>query len=231
MSPPRQFPQRRFARPRGSTELLLVRHGQSAPMIEGEPFPMTDGQGDPPLSSLGREQAERLAERLAGEPITAIYVSSMVRTHQTAAPLAAKLGLVPVEDADLREVHLGEWEAGVLRRKAAEQDPVYVRMLAEERWDIVPGAEPMDRFQGRVVAALERIAVAHPDQQVAVFAHGGVIGTALVHAARARSFAFGGADNGSVSQLVITADRWMVRRFNDSSHLWSSLSTSIDAMT
>ena len=231
MTAPRHYPQHRFARPQGSTELILVRHGQSAPLVDGEPFPMRDGQGDPPLTPLGHHQAVKVADRLATEPVAAIYVTSMVRTHQTAAPLAAKLGLAPVERHDLREVHLGEWEAGILRRKAAEMDPIYVRMHAEERWDIIPGAEPSEDFQSRVVGAIEELAAAHVGEQVVAFVHGGVIGAALAHAADARSFAFGGADNGSISQLVLTPERWVVRRFNDSSHLTDVLSTALDAMT
>jgi len=231
MTEARQYPQHRFARPEGSTELLLVRHGQSAPLVDGEPFPMRDGQGDPPLSALGQEQAVKVAERLAAEPISAIYVTSMVRTHQTASPLASELGLQPIELHDLREVHLGEWEAGLLRRKAAELDPIYMRMNAEERWDIIPGAEPSEQFQGRVVGAVEQIAAAHEGEQVVAFVHGGVIGAVLAHAAGARFFAFGGADNGSISQLVVTPERWVVRRFNDSSHLTDVLSTAPDSMT
>jgi probable phosphoglycerate mutase len=228
---PRQFPQIRFARPPGATEIVLVRHGQSQALVDGEPFPMTDGQGDPPLSELGHWQAERVGERLAREQLTAIYVSSMVRTHETAAPLAARCGHTPIEDRDLREVHLGEWEAGLLRRMAVEEHPTYLRMHAEERWELIPGAESNEQFSGRVVAAVERIAANHPDEQVAVFVHGGVIGALLGYAARSRRFAFNGADNGSISQLVVSGDRWLVRRFNDSSHLYDTLSTATDHMT
>ena len=50
-------------------------------------------------------------ERLKTEPISAIYVTTMQRTHQTAAPLAAHLGLVPAVEADLRAEDL---EGGLL---------------------------------------------------------------------------------------------------------------------
>ena len=64
------------------------------------------------------------------------------------------------------------------------------------------------------------ISTAHPDQRVVVVSHGGVIGE-LVRAAcdGGRPFAFVGADNGSISHLVATGDRWIVRRFNDTAHL------------
>jgi probable phosphoglycerate mutase len=58
-----------------------------------------------------------------------------------------------------------------------------------------------------------------PDQRVVVFAHGGVIGEVLAHATGSEPFTFAGADNGSVSQIVVTGQRWIVRRFNDTAHL------------
>src|SRR4051812_40308834 len=93
---PTEYRQMRFRRPPGSTELLLVRHGESEAMVPGRPFPLVDGHGDPELAPEGHDQAEQVAERLAGHPIDAIYVSTLRRTAQTAAPLAAKLGLEPV---------------------------------------------------------------------------------------------------------------------------------------
>ena len=70
-----------------------MRHGQSAPYREGYPFPLVDGQGDPALSPLGEWQAQQVADRLAGIAIDAVYVTTLRRTHQTAAPLLARLGL------------------------------------------------------------------------------------------------------------------------------------------
>ena len=92
-------------------------------------------------------------------------------------------------------------------------------MMEEERWDVIPGAEPDEEFARRVRDGIEAIASRHPDQTVAVFTHGGVIGRALAEASGSRPFAFLGADNGSISQLVVTDGRWVVRGYNDTSHL------------
>lgn len=230
-SKPAEYHQKRFERPPGATEILLVRHGASAPLVEGQPFPMSGGQGDPGLAIVGREQAEKVGARLVKEQIDAVYVSSMRRTHETAAPLLAANGMTAVEDRDLREVHLGDWEAGVLRRMAAQNHPIYLRMHAEQRWDVIPNAERSEDFSGRTVGAIERIVAAHRDQLVVVVCHGGVIGAICAHATDSRPFAFGGADNASISQLVVTQERWMLRRFNDSSHLYDTLSTAPDQMT
>ncbi len=211
--------QQRFHSPAGATDVLLIRHGESAPAEPGAPFPLVDGHGDPPLHPDGREQASRVADRLAGEDLAAIYVTNLRRTAETAAPLAERLGLGPVVEADLREVHLGEWEGGVFRQRVAEGHPIVARLREEERWDLIPGAEPASEFAARVRAGLLRIVSAHPDRVVAVFTHGGVIGQILGEATGARSFAFTGADNASISHVVVTEDRWVLRRYNDTTHL------------
>jgi 2,3-bisphosphoglycerate-dependent phosphoglycerate mutase len=211
----------RFVAPPGSTRVLLVRHGESAAYEEGRPFALVDGHGDPPLRDPdGLEQARRIGERLAGEDIRAIYVTPLQRTAQTAAPLAERLGLEPRVERDLREVHLGEWENGGLRKHTRAGHPLALQILAEQRWDVVPGAEPTDAFDARVREGIGRIAAAHPDATVAAFVHGGVIGRVLATATGARGLAFAGADNGSLSELVVTPEgHWVVRGYNDISHL------------
>ena len=203
----------------GSTELFVVRHGESEPATASSVFPLVDGHGDPTLAPDGREQAEQVADRLGSEALDAIYVSTLRRTSETAAPLAARLGLRPRVEPDVREVYLGEWEGGRFRHLMAEGGPVVDRFFAEERWDAIPGAEPADAFTARIGGAFERIIAAHPGGRVAVFTHGGVIAELLAQASGGgRAFAFLGLDNGSITQLVWTG-RWVVRRTNDTSHL------------
>jgi probable phosphoglycerate mutase len=231
VSEPQVYKQFRFQPPPGAAELLIVRHGESAPAIEGEDFLLVDGHGDPALSKEGEEEAERVSARLAGEGVDAIYVTSLRRTAETAAPLAHALGMTPVVERDLREVYLGEWEGGLFRKKVSERDDVAVRMFTEQRWDVIPGAEPGQAFADRVKGAVERIAAAHPDQRVAVFTHGGVIGQVLSHATGSEPFAFVGADNASISHVVVTPDRWIVRRFNDTAHLETGLTARPEPLT
>lgn len=216
---PIEYRQARFRVLPGATELLLVRHGESAPARPGERFPLAGGHGDPPLAPEGLVQAERVGARLAGEGIHAVYVTSLRRTHETAAPLVARLGIAPVVEPDLREVHLGEWEGGLLRQKAADGDPAFLAALEAEDWGRIPGGETNDSLRARVVPAVQRIASAHRDQRVVLVLHGGVIGSILAEATRSRPWAFVGADNGSISHLVVHGDAWILRRYNDTSHL------------
>lgn len=215
----RRFPQRIYRVPPGATELLLVRHGASAAAEEGREFPALGVHSDPPLAPEGHEQAKAVCERLAGVKIDGVVVSPLRRTAETAAPLLAVLGIEPVVEHDLREVHLGEWEGGLFRQKVADRDPVAVRMLAEERWDVIPGAERNVEFARRVRAGVDRVVEAFPGRSVAVFTHGGVIGAILAQATGARPFAFVSVDNASISRLVVDQGRWMVRGYNDIAHL------------
>lgn len=219
MSTPRRFRQEPYQGPPGSTELYLVRHGASADAIEGEDFELIEGQGDPPLSAIGQEQAALVAERLSRLTFDALYVTTLRRTVETAAPFVRLSGLTPQVEPDLREVFMGEWEGGQFRQKVADADPVAVRMLTEERWDVVPGAEASTDFSRRIRAAIERIAAAHPDARVVAYSHGAAIGEALAQATGSRPFAFLMSDNTAIARLVLTPERWILRGFNDTAHL------------
>jgi 2,3-bisphosphoglycerate-dependent phosphoglycerate mutase len=216
---PASYPQSGFPHVPGSADILLIRHGQSEPYVPGTPFPLVGGHADPALTPGGHEQAARLADRLAGAGIDAIYVSTLRRTAQTAAPLAARLGLTAQVEPELREVHLGDWEGGEYRQRVAEHDPVVRQVFEAERWDVIPGAETSASLAARVRAAIDRLAAGHAGHRLAVFTHGGVIGQALALASGSRPFAFLSADNASISRLVVIEQRWIVRGFNDTAHL------------
>lgn len=213
------YPQRGFEIPAGSTDVLLVRHGQTAPMATGN-YPRTGtGQGDPDLSERGFRQAAAVAERLAGSGIQAIYVSSLIRTRQTAAPLVERTGLAPFVVPELREVQLGEWEGGEFRRRLEHRDPLMLELLRTGRWSLAPGGEDDGAFAERVRAGLLTVQGAHPGQRVVVICHGGVIGQAIALATGCGPMAFAQSDNGSITQLIMHSDAWVVRRYNDTTHL------------
>ena len=199
----------------------MVRHGASAHAVPGRPFPSTDGHGDPPLAPEGERQAVAVGERLASEPLAALFVTTLRRTVQTAAPLAARTGLEPVVLADLREVHLGEWEGHEWRIRLARADPLALRVLDEERWDLIPGAEPMDALAGRVRAGLDSaIATIGPDAAGVAVLHSAVIAEACRQATGSRPLAFLSNDNASITRLLVLPDgRRLLRSFNDTAHL------------
>lgn len=219
------YPQRPFTLPPDATEVVLVRHGSSAPAEPGKRFELVDGHGDPPLAPDGHAQAEAVARRLGGSAgdlrPTALFTTGLTRTVQTAAPLAKVLGLEPAAIPELREVRLGDWEGGEFRMQLAEGHEIAMAMLAAEDWSLIPGAETMESLAARVTAGVERIvAAAEPGTRVAAFVHGGIVGEICRQATSSRPFAFIHSDNCSITRLVVFGDgRWLLRGFNDITHL------------
>lgn len=87
--------------------LLLIRHGQTTANVGGILDTKAPG---PSLTELGREQAAALPSALQDAGIEALFVSTLLRTHQTMAPLAAALGIQPMPLDGLREVEAGDLE-------------------------------------------------------------------------------------------------------------------------
>lgn len=211
-------PQRPFVLPDGAVEVILARHGS----VDHRPARSDDvigGHSDPDLSELGRLQAIALMQRLRDVTTRALFVTSLARTQQTAAPLAAELGLEPLVEPDLREVYLGDWE-GVFGRHP-DHEPVIRRMLELGRWDVIPNAEPMERLSQRVRDGLQRVAAAGAGGgTVVAVVHGGIVAEACRQVTGSRPFAFLHAENASITRLVrVASGRWELHGFNDVSHL------------
>jgi broad specificity phosphatase PhoE len=86
--------------------ILLVRHGETA----ANRARLALGRADPPLTDRGLEQAQRLGVRLAASEATRVVSSPLARARETAAAIAASLGLAVEEDARLVEMDYGEWD-------------------------------------------------------------------------------------------------------------------------
>jgi probable phosphoglycerate mutase len=199
---------------------MLVRHGSSARSTPEAPIALVDGRSDPPLSDFGRRQAEAVGERLARSRIDGLFVTPLQRTHQTAAPLAGRLGLQPTVIPELREVFLGDWE-GQLNARVIGDAELAEQVFTAQRWDVIPGAEPMGEFTERVRRGLERLAEAvGPDAIAVAVVHGGVIAEACRQVTNSEAFAFLAAENGSVTRIMrLAARRWALISFNETAHL------------
>jgi probable phosphoglycerate mutase len=163
-----------------------------------------------------------VAERLAGEEIGGLFVSTLRRTEETAAPLAEAIDLEPQVLRELREVYLGDFEGGEYRVRSGRGDPVIKQVFEEERWDAIPNGESWEDFGARVTAGVEQIVDrVGPNTTAVAVVHGAVIGQLCRQATASRPFAFVHSDNGSISRLVVFDDgRWLLRSFNDISHLY-----------
>jgi broad specificity phosphatase PhoE len=132
-------------------EIVLVRHGQPAWSEDGIAY------NDPPLTDLGRQQADRMAERLAAMgPVDHFLVSPMVRARETAAPLADRLGRDPQVLSWLREIGLPpDWDGAPIDR-IAEVFRASRTRDREQWWEpVAPGAESFHTFHQRVTRGTE----------------------------------------------------------------------------
>lgn len=153
--------------------LLLIRHGQTPANVNGVLDAEVPGPG---LTELGQQQADALPAALADRGIERLFVSTMVRTQITAAPLAASLGLEPVVLPGLREIEAGDTQG--------KRDEVSVQMYistvhgwsAGDRSTRMPGAESGDEFFARYDDAVRQILESGVDV-AAAFSHGAAIRT------------------------------------------------------
>ena len=159
-----------------ATTIVVVRHGETDWNREHR----FQGHADPPLNDMGRSQALALADELRGERFAAAYTSPLRRAHETAAILAAELGLEAVASEPLQEVDVGSW-SGLTRDEVESTFPDgYARWLEYGHgWD---DGETYDELGERVVAALLDIAAGHPEEHVLAVTHGGPIRSALASA-------------------------------------------------
>ena len=153
--------------------LLLLRHGQTPSNVEGI---LDAGYPGPGLTTLGHRQAEAIPEALAHEDITALHVSRLLRTHETAAPLAAALGISPHLTSGLEEISAGEFEMRRDEEAVAAYQDNHARWSAGEFTDGLPGGETGRAFWDRYTGALRHIAGLHDeDATIAVVSHGAAI--------------------------------------------------------
>lgn len=160
--------------PMRMTYLFLIRHGENEWVETGKLAGRTPGVH---LNEKGHQQSAALAERLANQPITAIYSSPLVRCVETAQPLAQRLGVPVCEETGLLEVDYGEWRGAELKELSKKPDWQLVQMYPSGfRF---PGGETLREVQSRVVATLERIRTEHAGEAIALFAHGDILRTTL----------------------------------------------------
>jgi probable phosphoglycerate mutase len=210
--------QRALTAPEGAQEVLLVRHGAcDPPAADG----LIAGRSDPSLNERGSSEAAAVTERLAAAPVSAVFATPLRRTTETAAGTAAGHGLRTAVLEELVEVYLGEWEGHGIHERGARGDAELARVLREQRWELIPGAEPAVEFAARVRQGLERVADAAATGGVAVaFTHSAVIAEVCRQVTGSEPFAFLHNANGSLTRLFrMPEGRWILVSFNETQHL------------
>lgn len=209
-----------------AAELFIVRHGDAIPGAD-EIIP-SGIYDDLPLSRLGREQAQWLADRLGVLSFNAIYSSPLLRCRQTAAPMAERLRLAPVIVEDLKEVRLGNirpWpqdrtDLAALTAALQERQREIVRLAGSTgNWDAIPGSEPSKDFRRRVVEVCDTIASRHIGQRVLIFAHGGVVNAYAAETLGLERDFFYPAANTSITVVRVSGKQRVLFILNDIGHI------------
>jgi len=156
-------------------ELLLIRHAEPIRIGRGE----VEGPADPGLTDRGIEQATRLGAWFGVERVDAIITSPLRRARETAAPLAAELGITPEIDDGVSEYDATSGEYIPIEELRALKDERW-RATIEGRWDDAGGMDPV-AFQAAVVPVMDAIIDRFAGAKVAVVCHGGVINVYLAH--------------------------------------------------
>ena len=205
------------AQPVATTQLLFVRHGQTT-LSKSDAF---CGVIEVPLTTVGRQQAQQVAERLKREHVDALYCSPQGRARETAEPIASTLG-VPIQIRKaLHEMDFGEWE-GRVQADVALEFPRAMAAWERGSWAVhPPNGEMQQDVIARVVPCIVELSNAHAGQTIVIVSHrttlrlliGHLLNLSLLNSRALH------VDPASISKLRITEDRVELAFFNDTSHL------------
>jgi broad specificity phosphatase PhoE len=167
------------------------------------------------LGSVGREQARRLAARLANESVASIQSSALERARQTAEPVAARVAQRVELNEGLMEIDFGAWSGR--RFDDLERDSGWASWNKARAVSRPPDGETMLEAQARIVGAMERLGRAYPDRAVVLVSHGDVIKAALLYhlGLPIDSFARFDIDAASISTVVVGGWGSKVVRLNE----------------
>jgi 2,3-bisphosphoglycerate-dependent phosphoglycerate mutase len=207
-----------------ATRVLAIRHGETAWNVDTR----IQGKLDVGLNDNGRKQAERLGAALAKsqaqEPlnaISAIYSSDLWRAYDTALSISQATGVPVVTDEGLRERGFGVFEGKTFDEIAQLWPDQSLRWRQRDPHFCPEGGESLTQFTERILKASQALAAAHPGQQIALVAHGGVMDV-LYRAATGqgiqapRTWSLG---NAVINRLLWTPAGFTLVGWNDAQHL------------
>jgi probable phosphoglycerate mutase len=212
---------------RSTTEIVLVRHGETAWNADYR----IQGHLDIPLNAAGMAQAAALGVRFRDDPVDAIYSSDLERAHCTARPIAEQHGQEVRLDAHLRERNLGVLQ-GLTGDEAKERARSAWAAFTSREPDLkLEGGETLRIFFQRVADFLSSVCERHTGQRVLLVTHGGVLDAAYRLAANMtlsepRRFPI---LNASINVLTYQSPTWRVGRWGDVDHLQATSSSGVAA--
>jgi broad specificity phosphatase PhoE len=150
-----------------TTRLFLVRHGATTLSAEDR----FAGSTDVELSDEGRQQAARLATRLADDRIAAVYCSPMRRTVETASIVARPLNLELTHRDGLKEIAHGHWEGMTRCEVEARYAEEYAAWEADPFTFAPEGGESGVSVMARALPVVRDVVLAHAGQNVLIVSH------------------------------------------------------------
>ncbi len=134
---------------------------------------------DFPITGEGEENALRLAKYFAAHPVRKIFISEYLRTAQTATPVAAQLGVTPVVDARLNEIHNGIIEQ-LTDEEIIARYPEFWRDFMSGATDVrFPEGETGEEVRARQADLLKDLIA--QDEDCLLISHEGYIRLLLCH--------------------------------------------------
>ena len=183
------------------TTLVLIRHATNDWVHKGLLAGWTPGVH---LNEQGRAQAQALAERLACSHLDAVYSSPLERALETAQAVVAPHGLEVRTHEGIGEVHYGDWNGQPLKK--LYKKPLWRSVQLYPSGTRFPNGDSIGEMQARVVATLDEIRSAHPNQVVAIVAHADVIKAVVAY--------YAGMPLDLFQRLVISPASVTIIRFN-----------------
>lgn len=157
------------------TKFILIRHATNDTV--GKRFP--GRMAGVHLNEEGRAQARKLAERLAGLPVAAVYSSPLERAVETAEPIAELLNLKIENCEDFLEIDIGKWTD--LTIEELENEAQFRLFNSFRSGTRVPGGETMLEAQARMISGVEKLRARHQQETVAVVSHADLIKAAVAY--------------------------------------------------
>jgi broad specificity phosphatase PhoE len=198
--------------------IFLVRHAESTWNRQKK----IQGQKDPPLSTYGKREARIVGKRFKALAFDAVCSSPLKRALETARSIVGAKSVITI-DEDLREISLGKWEGKTLAQIRKTYGDKFDRWAVRPDRIPVPGGEDFKVFVRRVKRALRKIEKSHPNGNVLVVSHGGVISAYVTVVLNLKPIDIWcvTVKNASVTIVEVKEDLRRLVTFNDTSHLFS----------
>jgi len=158
--------------------IFLLRHGDKA---EGDYHNPILKHQDPPLSEKGKKQSRAVANYFTQTHISSIYVSSYVRTLQTAQPIAEMKHIQPIADPRLNEIDNGDIDQMSEQEFEKAYPEVWNQYVARTADFRFPGGETGQEVRSRIAEFLEEKLKLHGEDNILIVSHDGLIRVCMTY--------------------------------------------------